>query len=400
MSSDERQCLKDYHGNDGRQSDLLDKENDPNALIASSASYQSIYSDEDTENDPNALNASFALHQSIYSDEDDASMSTNSEVSYEEYTDDEHDCSDFDDDDYKYSDDEHGCSDCDDDDYNDDDEHDDEDEDDEVYGEVVEEYVNDTFTSSNINFDNGSNASLERNPSPQTNESDVEESHNNTTDERNPRQYWYDDLEVPPKITQETKDQAARLTPQFLEMWRKACEGKELESDITSHHHIMGLSRTLGKSPLEFMTSEAVKDHLPMILGCMLGPFLKIVFDPDFHMRDFTPTILEQIYKDSGTDLAGCEEGASIYGRLIIHTKKDWQEIYDKTEEDFLIIEEAIRRGDMYTESEAEDLTRHIAKVRSLMHASRPYIDQLPRDDSWFVLPYVGMTEKQTFPKR
>jgi hypothetical protein len=183
-------------------------------------------------------------------------------------------------------------------------------------------------------------------------------------------------------------------------MWIKACEGKELESDFTSHEHVMGLSRQLGVSPLEFMTSEAVKEHLPLIIGCMLGPFVKIVFDPDFHMKDFTPTILEQIHEDSDTDFAGCEEGASAYVKILIHTKVDWLKIYYKTEKDFLVIEEDIRRGDVYTESEAEDLTRHIAKVRTLMQESRPYIEQLPRDDSWFVLPYVGMTEKQTFLKR
>ena len=52
-----------------------------------------------------------------------------------------------------------------------------------------------------------------------------------------------------------------------------------------------------------------------------------------------------------------------------------------------------------YTMSSVEHEIKHMNDVRLFMKESRPIIEALP-PGTWYTIPYVGMTEKQTFLQR
>ena len=61
-------------------------------------------------------------------------------------------------------------------------------------------------------------------------------------------------------------------------------------------------------------------------------------------------------------------------------------------------MEAEIKNGN-HDQTKAEELTKHMIKVRKFMTQAQPYIEKLQPGD-WYVVTYVGMTEKQTFDKR
>lgn len=143
-----------------------------------------------------------------------------------------------------------------------------------------------------------------------------------------------------------------------------------------------------------------------------MGPFLLLVFDSAFHIGSFTPNIFSKLLAFSNTIFAGLEYSACTYCRVLIYRKDVWLALFDRKREEIdrweLEFDRAARRrffkkkknrGKTYTPQDSEERRRLIIKLNAFMTAATLIINALP-DNSWWTIPYIGMTTMRSFETR
>jgi hypothetical protein len=165
----------------------------------------------------------------------------------------------------------------------------------------------------------------------------------------------------------------------------------------------MGLPHRKGTTSHDFMKSEAMAAHLPNLLARMNVAFLlERVFDNAFHMRSFTPKILFEIEDKGNVQFANCDHNACCYIRFLKYLQEVWLKLFDLTERELKLRETEIAtdiKNYKYDMASVEHEIKHMNDVRLFMTESRPIIEAL-QPGTWYTIPYVGMTEKQTFLRR
>jgi hypothetical protein len=231
-------------------------------------------------------------------------------------------------------------------------------------------------------------------------EQGVEELLDSNAETIDPKKKWIKQWQCLPKVA--INERVTAYAGDVLRIWSEACEGNDHESEYTSTRHTMGLPRPKGTTSYDFMMSDTMAEHLPNLLARMNVAFLERVFDSAFHMKSFTPEILLEIEDKGNVQFANCGHNASCYIRFLIYLREVWLKLFDFIECEFKLRETEIDtdiKNNKYTMSSVEHEIKHMNDVRLFMKELRPIIKALP-PGTWYTIPYVGMTETQTFLKR